>query len=127
MRAKSLSLDISSCFILIIEPDRVLGTALVRAMQEKTSFQMLLVPALTRARKVLRRLPCDLVLVDDRLSQKEDLDQLHTIAGCENVPILTFALNERPALDEQLPSYLGAIVKSVKLLQKLQVLPGNAP
>lgn len=126
MGCQPLSLDSSSCFILIIEPDRVLGTALVRAMQEKTSSQALFVPALTRARKILRRLPCELVLVDDHLSQQEDLDQLHTIAGCENVPILTFALNERPAFDEQLPSHLGAIVKSVKLLQTLQVLPGNA-
>ena len=113
--------------ILVIEPDRVLGTALVQAVQEKTSSQAMLVPALAQASIILRHLSCDLVLADDRLSPQEDLEQLHTIAGCEHTPILTFALSERLAFDEPTQSPLGAIAKSIQLLRALQVFPDTEP
>lgn len=124
--------------ILIVEDDADIGTYLVTAIQQETSYQPLLVAESQQALETVKHIKPDLFLLDYRLTESNGLalyDQLHATAGLEAIPaIIMSASLPEGRLEEEIrqrqlfalsnPHTLDELIET--LHQALHVSIGNA-
>jgi CheY-like chemotaxis protein len=124
--------------ILIVEDDADIGTYLVTAIQQETSYQPLLVTESQQALETVKHIKPDLFLLDYRLPESNGLDlydQLHAMAGLEAIPaIIMSASLPEGRLEEEIkqrqlfalsnPHTLDELIET--LHQALYVSIGNA-
>ena len=124
--------------ILIVEDDADIGTYLVTAIQQETSYHPLLVTESQQALETVKRIKPDLFLLDYRLTDSNGLDlydQLHATAGLEAIPAIIMSASlpegrlEQEIKQRQLfalsnPHTLDELIETLQ--QALHVSIGNA-
>ena len=77
--------------ILVVEADAEIGSLLLEALSQKTSYQMILLTHSLQALEVARRIKPDLFILNSHLPQGNGIelyDRLHAIKGLKQVPTI---------------------------------------
>ncbi len=77
--------------ILVVEADADIGSLLLEALSEKTSYQMILLTHSLQALEVARGIKPDLFILNYHLPQVNGIelyDRLHAIKGLKHVPTI---------------------------------------
>src|SRR6266567_8744691 len=80
--------------ILVVEADADIGSLLLEALSEKTSYQMILLTHSLQALEVARGIKPDLFILNYHLPQVNGIelyDRLHAIKGLKHVPTIMVA------------------------------------
>ena len=80
--------------ILVVEADAEIGSLLLEALSQKTSYQMILLTHSLQALEVARRIKPDLFILNYHLPQVNGIelyDRLHAIRGLKHVPTIMVA------------------------------------
>jgi len=80
--------------ILVVEADAEIGSLLLEALSQKTSYQMILLTHSLQALEVARRIKPDLFILNYHLPQVNGIelyDRLHAIKGLKHVPTIMVA------------------------------------
>jgi len=80
--------------ILVVEADAEIGSLLLEALSQKTSYQMILLTHSLQALEVARGIKPDLFILNYHLPQVNGIelyDRLHAIKGLKHVPTIMVA------------------------------------
>ena len=111
--------------IFIVEDDEAIGTLLVQAIEQETSYQAMLASDGFQALKMLRRVKPDLLILDYGLPDMNGLefyDTIHAVKALEHLPVLIVSAEAARIQKEVKARQLSQLQKPFDLANLLEAI-----